>query len=225
MSNDKQTLIERIKKLLALSNDSSTTEHEKDVALNRAKDLMAQYAIEEHQLKGENVKDLIEIVEYTPKLENPLPSYLFNPALFNAIISPIAQNFGCYCAFYLHSNKTVFYGFKTNIEVAQYACDVLLNAGIKDFRAGYRVARTIGFATTFWNGFGEGLAKRFTKLSDETAVILYDKVKNKWESEVKSVQVELPSSTEKSGHAAGFKSATEAQLNAGLTERRENLLK
>lgn len=222
----KNELIERIKKLLALSTDLSTTEHEKTLALKRAQALMAQHSIESIDLSDtKKIEELIITEDYTPKLENPLPSYLFNPGLMNAIIQPICNNFGCYASFYLHKPGQSIMGFKTNIEIAKYACDVLLNQGISDFRKQYKTIRSIGFATTFWNGFAEGLLIRFTKLSDETALVLYDKVKSKFNESIMSVAIEMPQSTEISGHSAGRKSATEATLNAGISSSRGGLLK
>lgn len=214
----KQELIDKIKKLLALSNANGATEPEKNLALNRAKDLMAQFAIEECDLKSEKINELIITEDYVPKLENPLPSYLFNPALFNSILQPICNNFGCYCSFYLHKNGQQIMGFKANIEIAKYACDVLLNTGIKDFRAEYKKVRSIGFVTTFWNGFASGIAQRFTKLSNETAIVLYDKVKLRFNESVGQIKIELPSSNEQSGFLIGKKSATEAQLNPAVSK-------
>lgn len=216
---NRDDLIDKIKKLLALSNANGATEPEKNLALNKAKDLMAQYAIDECQLKNGDAKQLIEIVEYKPALENPMPAYLSDPAIFCAVISPIAKNFGCYAAFKNNSpGISLFYGFSTNLEIAKYACDVLLNAGIKDFRYQYKQQRSIGFAYTFWNGFAEGITNRFTKLSNETAIVLYDKVKAKFEAEIRIINITLPSSTEQSGHLAGMKSATEAQLNPAVSK-------
>lgn len=87
-----------------------------------------------------------------------------------------------------------------------------------NFRAEYKKVRSIRFVTTFWNGFAEGIEKRFTKLSNETAIILYDKVKAKFEAEIQTINITLPSSTEQSGHLAGMKSATEAQLNPTVSK-------
>lgn len=213
------SIIEKIKKLLALSSDPTTTEHERDVALNRAKDLMAQHCIEEYHLKTDTkIKEAIVQEIYTPKLENPLPAYFHNPLLLNTIIQPIANNFGCYTAYWNLTGQHFLMGFKENVEIAKYACDVLLNQGIKDMREGYKTARSIGFTVTFWNGFVYGLHKRFIKLSNETAITLYDKVKAEYDKITNVIPIHLPSSNEASGFASGKKSAMDAQLNPAVSK-------
>jgi hypothetical protein len=221
----KQELIEKIKKLLSLSTDTSTTNHERDVALNRAKDLMAQYSIEEYDLKNFSKEELIVTEFYQHKLNNPLPSYFANPMLMNTIMQPICNNFGCYCCFHTQTGVHQIMGFKANVEISIYACDVLLNQGIKDFREGYANARSIGYGISFWTGFIEGLTLRFTKFSDETALVLYDKVKAKFEESIQKVIINVPTSSEFYGHKAGLKSATEATLNPGVSSQKGNLLK
>lgn len=222
----KPEILDKIKKLLALSSDSGTTEHERNVALNRAKDLMAQHSVEECDLNSPGkVESLIVEEIYIPNLENPLPAYLHDPMLFCTLLNPITNNFGVYNAFHKFKNIHQFMGFKQNVEIAKYACDVLLNQGIKDCRDGYKEHRSIGFTVTFWNGFIAGLHKRFIKLSNETAIVLYDKVKEQFEKNTQLQPIELPTSNERAGFSAGMKSAMDAQLNPAVQTSRGNLLK
>lgn len=226
MSDDKENIISKIKKLLNLAEGVNNSQAEKDLALNRAKEMMAQHSIADHDIKDAKITDLIIEQEYIPQLNNPLPSYFFDPALMLMILNPIVNNFGCYVVFYPPPRlKVCLVGFKTNIEIASYACDVLLKQGLTDFREGYKKVRSIGYAVTFWNGFAEGLQRRFTKLSNETAIVLYDKVKEKIHKECRIVEYDIPYSNEVIGHSEGFKSAIDAQLNRAVSKNEGNLLK
>lgn len=211
----KESLIEKIKSLLALATGVGN-EHEKRLALSRAQELMARYAVD---LSEKNhVEDIIKS-EYIPKFEVPL--HLRNKMELMRIITPIAENFGCYLAL---ANEIRVFGFSTNIEVTKFAIDTLLYQGIQDFKREYRIQRSTAFAPSFWSGFRKGLEEKFEKPS-EKALVLYDKVKNVWENSTRSVDVFFANSNA-SGAEIGFNSAKNAVLNPGIqSSSRGNLLK
>lgn len=224
---NKESLIEKIKKLLALATDNSTTEHEKSSAMNRAQELMAEYSIEECDLKFTRAEDLILKEEFVLNLEDHMPTMLQDPMFRGNILAPICQNFGCYV--YQVGlgpiGKQYIMGFKTNIEVAKYACDVLINQGVKDFKIGFQEHRSIAYGINFWGGFRAGLIARFSKLSNEKAIILYDKLKAQLIKEVQFVKMAPPISTYAGGTQEGFKSAIDAKLNPAVSTSKEGLLK
>lgn len=211
----KQELIDKIKKLLALSNANGATEAEKSLAFMRAQTLMAKYCI--YNLNdSEKIQDLITTEVYTK--EGQCPVYLKSCTNFVTTFNSTAENFGCYLAFKERANEVIIYGFKTNIEVLKYILDTLINQGMFDYRVEYSKRREISFSTAFWTGFREGLNARFQKKNlDEKAIILYDKVKEQFQSRVKMVSVEYGNSTA-GGFDIGKKSAIEAQLNPAVSK-------
>jgi hypothetical protein len=211
-------LITRIKQLLALATGEGN-ENEKKLAMQRAQELMARHSVSESELMDKPTLILDKIFKWN--LENPLPLYFFNPIIATEIMGITAENFGCY-AFALGYDLHLM-GFEHNIEIAEYAINVLMNQGIKDFRKGYRENRSVGFSVMFWQGFTRGLKERFAKISNETAIILYDKVKKEFESKVQFVNMEIGQFSGQ-GFNEGHKSAKEASLNPGVVERRGNLL-
>lgn len=217
----KQELIDKIKKLLALSNANGATEAEKNLAFMRAQSLMAKYCIFNVN-DSENIQELVinELYE-----NSRLPVYLKSCTNFVSIFNTTAINFGCYLAFHSKQNEVKIFGFKTNIEVLKYIFDTLIQQGMFNYRVEYSKRREISFSTAFWTGFGKGLDERFKKENlSEQAIVLYNKVKEVFESRVKYVNTEIGTSTA-GGFDIGKKSAIEAQLNPAVSkENGGNLL-
>lgn len=206
-------LIDKIKKLLALSNANGATEAEKDLAFKRAQSLMAKYCVS--NLDSGNLKE--EVIEET--YENPrLPVYLKSAPSFIITFNSTANNFGCYLACRVIANEVLIYGFKTNIEVLKYIFDTLIAQGQFDYRVEYSKRREISFSTSFWQGFGKGLDERFQKKNlDEKAIAIYDAVRDLFNMKVKGIAMSGGSSTA-GGFDIGKKSATEAQLNPAVSK-------
>lgn len=224
---NKEHLIEKIKKLLALATDNSTTEHEKSSAMNRAQELMAEYSIEECDLQFTNVQDLIVKEKITIDFKDHVPTMLQDPIVLSSIIAPICQNFGCYNYFQGFGPIGAHYvmGFKTNVEVSKYACDVLINQGIQDFKVGFKIHRSIGYGINFWTGFRQGLTERFAKISNEKALVLYDKVQEEWKRMVTIFKTSTSFSLGMGGNQEGIESAKKAQLNPAVSSSKGGLLK
>lgn len=217
----KEELIDKIKRLLALSSDPSTTEHERDLAYKKAQALMAKYCIS--NLNTENVQELVTSEVY--KTERKLPVFLQSCTNFVSIFNSTAHNFGCYLAFKTIKNEVSIFGFKINIEVLKYILDTLISQGQFDYRVEYSKRREISFSSAFWTGFGKGLDARFSKKNlEEQAIELYDRVKAVFEKQVRYESIEVGRSTAQ-GFEAGHKSATEAQLNPAVSTSRGSLLK
>lgn len=87
------------------------------------------------------------------------------------------------------------------------------------YRVEYSKRREISFATAFWIGFQQGLEKRFCRRNlEEQAIVLYDKVKSVFENKVNIIVVHHYGGTNAQGIEAGINSATNAQLNPGVTK-------
>lgn len=223
MSDSANTsVINKIKSLLAMSSDSSATQHERDLALQRAQQLMAKYSVDiaETQEKPEEIIQMpIDI-----KWVHPLPAYLaIDSVKLSGFFQPIANEFGCYVVVYNRRDLFIF-GFKTNCEITKHAIACIFNQALCDYRKEYALRRELGFAISFWNGFVTGLRDRFIKLSDSKTIQLYDKVKAAMEGKVNWEESNLSTSNAK-GFEQGYKSGKESPIHSGITERKGNLLK
>jgi len=209
----KKSLIEKIKSLLALATGVGN-ENEKQLALKRAQELMAKYSVDvvfaRHPCES---TPTIEQIRYETKLD--LPISLRTSLDLAHTIEPICQNFGVYVAYNL-AGHVLLWGFKTNLEVAIYACETLLYQGIQDFKREYRRQRTMGFGISFWKGFREGLKVKFDKsIIPENALVLYDQVKQEWMRKVTFGSGSFNQSNA-NGMELGIQSARDAVLNKGI---------
>lgn len=210
---DNESVIKKIKSLLAMSSDVSTSQHERDLALQRAQELMAKYSVDiaEHQDKSEEI--ITHIISFE---QHKLPAlFKLSPLMFMTYIEAIPKEFGCYMMYNRNTFDYALFGFKTNCEIAEHAIHCILAQALIDFREQMKEERSIGFTVSFWNGFKEGLAIRFLKLSDSTAIQLYDKVKNAFVQKVNLTQINMPRSNA-AGFDQGFKSAKDAQIRSGI---------
>ncbi len=207
---DRAKLIEKIKSLLALATGVGN-EHEKQLALSRAQELMARYAIS----ISDNESKPEDIVRESFHTTFDIPLFLRNCIEFLVVTQPIAENFGVYLSINPAGNIWMT-GFKTNVEIANYAINTLLYQGVQDFKRGYREHRTIGFATAFWHGFTAGMAEKFAKQSiPSEALVLYNRVKDKFLSQTRFMNATLMT-TNAGGFKTGKNSAREAVLNPGI---------
>lgn len=222
---EKEHLIEQIKKLLALSENDGATEAERNSAYQFAQKLMCKYSVSIDDTQKESELKIIE-KEYIPRWNLIVPPALANPYVLQGMCQTITNNFGCwtFCRGRGFQAKIYFMGFSTNIEVAQYVCDSILNQGIRDYREAYRKERSLSFGTAFWAGFAKGLAQKFNRETLETGLILYDKVKEEFTKKVSFVRIDMDHTTA-AGSEIGIQSAKQSTINQGISAARGNLLK
>jgi hypothetical protein len=206
--NDK--LIQKIKYLIALSEDSSTTEHERNLALRRASELMLKYSID----IGKEQKEP-SIIKYQV---NILPPFGLDLKGLCRIGGIIGLTFGCYPFMNIKESKITLIGFPINCEICAYTIEVLINQGKRDCRAGSKDNPSSGYRISFWKGFMEGLKLKFKEPSNQSSegLILYDKVKQAWLSQVHFVHP-TGNHSQAGGFTQGSKSAQDARVNNALT--------
>jgi hypothetical protein len=211
----KTELITKIQKLLALSSDNGTTEHERNLAYQRAQKLMALYCIENIDLNKEDIKDQIINFEIT----YPLKGYLKNDNIHKFIFARIAHAFGTFHFFHPKDGKNFIMGFEANCKITDHVIHVLLNRGHIDYKISLAEGNppTAAHKISFWKGFLEGLNERFIEISDERAIILYDKVKVEYLKKVHPVGLDTSSSDGESGFDSGRDSAKNAQIHNPIT--------
>lgn len=211
------THLDKIKHLIALSTDTSTTESERQLAMKRATELMAKYSLSLTDDSAESIVD-VEVPH------GRLPSYV-SQLNFCSICSVVGQNFGCYAYANIREGKQYLMGFKTNCEIAIYTIDTLVNQGVADCRLGSVTNNTLGFKLNFWNGFTLGLKDKFVKPQlDEYALVLYDKVKHQFQSKITRFVANPLSGSNTSGFSSGQQSARDAHTNKGVASQGGRLL-
>lgn len=180
MTQERQeSLVRKIKGLLAKASDSSIPEVEQDTFRNHARKLMENYCI--------------EFVDETPTADvvieenfQPFAGLVIDRSLYPVlphILLPIARYCGCFIMCNYIENKgriEVFVGFKPNIEMAQYTANVVLKQGQDEYRKQYKLHRSITFGQSFWSGFALGIEKKFTTspTTNEKGIVLYDRAKD-----------------------------------------------
>lgn len=111
----KKAIIERLKKLMALSRSSNV--HEAAAAMERATQLMQEHQITEDDLVLSNVTECNTSFAWGAKV---------NPARYQTWLWNMIQDvFGVEWVFNTHSSHVTFYGLSCRAEMAAYTCDVL----------------------------------------------------------------------------------------------------
>ncbi len=165
-------LVEKIKKLLALS--ESGNEHEAEASMLKAQELLAK-----HKLSLREVKDF-KLIDSAIKEKRS--NVTFTKARWKASLAYlIAENFGCYHYFKTrHSHTIAFFGREEDITVCnivlEYAIDCI-NSSVKRFK--YQYVKdgysTKGLENDYAMGFIAGLRKKFEeqkKANQEWGLVL-----------------------------------------------------
>lgn len=198
-------LFEKVKKLLELS--ASPNEHEAALAFQRAQAIIQKYSL---NMGRPDVKPSIEHLKITaPK----------NPSLrkiFPYICQYVGRPYGVY-VLVNNDNNVDLVGFPTNNKIAEYAILCIVNWGLIDYRAAYAKIRTISFGESFWQGFLEGVRKRFTITEEQKpGLIVYDPVANYMKQFTGFYKPDIMQDTRFT--QLGETSATHAPINPGVQE-------
>lgn len=151
-------LIEKIKKLLALS--ESSNENEAKIAMLKAQELLAKYKL--------SMKEIKEYKINNTSIKNKISNVSFRQGKWKAELGDIiAENFGCYWYLMKGSSKTiVFFGKEEDTLVCnivlEYAVDCILST-VKKLRYQYYKDgySTKGLENDYALGFISGLEKMF----------------------------------------------------------------
>ncbi|RBP59308.1 uncharacterized protein DUF2786 [Alkalibaculum bacchi] len=153
-------VVEKIKKLLALS--ESSNEYEAQVAMLKTQELLIK-----HKLTLREVK---EFKSYNSDIKEQTSKVTFTKAKWKSHLARlIADNFGCYFFFYTQGTHTItFFGREEDAIVCnivlEYAIDCI-NSVVKKLR--YQAVRkgcsTKGIENDYALGFIEGLEDKFEK--------------------------------------------------------------
>jgi len=205
-------VVEKIKKLLELS--SSPNEHEAQLAMDRAQDMLARYSINlsDHETKPEQIVE--ESYEWSGRIPQNNLHY---------IVSIVARIFSCEALKRMTAIKIV--GMPTNIKVAHHAIDCILNQLRLDYEQEKSHYRSIAFFHSFWSGAVAGIQEKFTKQESKgTGLVVYDKV----QAYLKTLHCGISKSlsNESDGYNAGITAGKQAEIRAGVNPQVQgNLLR
>lgn len=179
-------IIEKIQKLLSLS--ESSNEHEAEVAMLKAQELLAKYKL--------SIKEVKEYKKYNSKIQEKATDITFTKAKWKAqLAGVISDNFGCYHYFRRKGTNTiVFFGREEDVIV----CNLVLNYAVDSVysvvkKLKYRYSkngyRTRGIENDYALGFVYGLQGKFEEqkrsnqewgivlVKDKEVVEAHDKIK------------------------------------------------
>lgn len=131
MEKDKDQIIEKIKKCLALS--KSSNEHEAALAMQKAQEMMEKHSVDSADIE----------ISYIGSKDAPMSKTLTPPRHLALLAMMIAEVFGCHVAVstkysfdtkslkFNHITSVTFIGFMQRSEIASYSFDVLRRQLVK----------------------------------------------------------------------------------------------
>jgi hypothetical protein len=162
MQNEEK-IIQTIRKLLELSKNNPSEEEAKSAAL-KAQELLAKYHIDMKEVESIDV-DAVESIEEV-RVDIPAKKWKYRLATI------VANNFRCK-HFYIGKSTLVFYGHKTDADVAAEIFKYLFNVGNR--LAGREVDRVFGETGTsvnVYNSFVAGFCEGIQEVLGEQCVAL-----------------------------------------------------
>ena len=171
---NKKTIIEKIKKIMALASNNPN-EQEAIAAALKAQKLMAEYHIEENELGEEvNEKNIDKII---CSVGGKSQKWKISLGIM------LAKNFRCKC--YLMGSEVVFYGFDDDIKICSEVYHSLYKIGVKlsdkkkrEYREMYGTAK--GVRNTFCSGFVAGIRSELEKQCTALMIVVPKEVEDKY---------------------------------------------
>lgn len=190
MSNDREKIIARIKKLLAVADDRGATEHEAASAALAAQRLIAQYDVEQWEIHAKDAEPIETVYAVDAKRR-----WRWHLA---AVVAPA---FRCKTYQTRRWNKTRrryvhlmgFYGYKTDATAAAMTFNSLYKIGNR-LASRYSRGADYGTYNAYVTGFVDGIASELEKQTEALMIIVPPKVNEQYEVEhggMKSVDTSL----------------------------------
>lgn len=179
---DKENIIEKVKKLLALADsDKNASESEVQAAMLKAQELMAKYDVVIEDVKEDEIKYGLE--ECTHKWDMGFRCPLG---------TTIAENFRC--EMFLRGKRIVFMGRADDAKIARSVFEMayafVLKEGNRHYNKAYAMGlKTKGVFNSYAIGFIVGLKLALGKQSVALMVVTPKDVKDKFEEMSKDMRV------------------------------------
>lgn len=176
-----EKIIEKIKKLLEMTEERGASENEAMIAALKAQKLMAEYGIELTDIKDENQRVTEEICEEA--VDTTLKGH-FSTKWKAQLACIIAENFRCK-VYLCGTNNVVFYGYKSDAKIAGDVFKFLFNTGtklgVKHCRQCKKEGKpTRGAATAYLLGFCKGIDEVLGKQCRALMIVTSPEVEESW---------------------------------------------
>lgn len=205
-------IIEKIKKLLELT--SSSNEHEAARAMEHAQKLMERHCIETIPQ------------DKPPEIENPHWTCNINHidahSVYPWIAISILPIFGCHSLVVLSKSGVIsVFGFSTNLKIAKFALESVMNQGYAKYKTDYQSYRSLSFSSAFWKAFTDTIKEKFSRAKRNTSgLVIYDKVREEVDKHSRSTVFQSNSRSEW-GSNSGRQAAKAVELRKGITPKSE----
>ena len=176
----RKKMIDKVRKLLALSNNNPNKNEAIDSAL-KAQEIMAQYEIQQHE-----VEDEVENEEIVTESSSPTQG---TNGVKQTVASIIAVNFRCRMYIRLNVDRTrsyVFYGHESDTKIAVDVFNFIIenlyrlaNEYIKMLRRNDCVTK--GMKQSYINGFVDELRRKLEEQCTALKVVVPDDVNKEYE--------------------------------------------
>lgn len=184
MSEMNEKIIEKIKKCLELANNNPSAEEAKSAAL-MAQKLLAKYNISMEDVKGVGP---VEEIEESPIWFKDLVTWGVARGWKYQLAEIVASNFRCKHFFYGKA-AVVFYGHKTDVQVAKQIYTFLFQNGdklanklvykmIRDAKKAGIKSNTSGVYNSFVKGYMAGLKEALGKQCTALMIVVPEDVKD-----------------------------------------------
>lgn len=172
--NDVKPIIEKIEKLLRVTEDNGATESEAIAASLKAQRLMAKYHIDNLEgLDKQKDEPIVRSVAYT-KQGNNWKTFLG---------VTVAKNYRCECLVSGNNRAIVFIGYHTDATIARKIFSFLYNACLENGRSYVAEQKIMGYNThlmlnTYCTAFCEGVKSELDKQCTALAIVVPSEIEN-----------------------------------------------
>lgn len=182
MKNEEK-IIQTIRKILELSKNNPSEEEAKSAAL-KAQEMLAKYHIDMREVESIDI-DAVESIEEV-RVDIPAKKWKYRLAQI------VADNFRCR-HFYIGKGTLVFYGHKTDADIASETFKYLFNVGNR--LAGREVDRVFGETGTSANvynsfvaGFCKGIEEGLSQQCQALMIVTPEDVKTAFAEKAKTMK-------------------------------------
>lgn len=215
MNNTKrETIIEKIRKMMALASNNPSEAEATSAAL-MAQKLMAKYHVEEKEL-GEDISES-NIESLTIILSGKVQKWRISLA------QALARNFRC--RVYLVNGDVTFYGFTEDIQICSEVFKSLYSIGNKLSEKAKREVRkedgtAKGVKNSFCLGFVSGIRKELEKQCTALMVVVPQEVNDQFEEMTANFKVKsstIKTNVNSSAYIQGFQAGRDAMQAKKIT--------
>lgn len=192
MDNNREKIIERIKKLMAVAEDRGATEHEAAAAALAAQRLIVQYDVEQWEIHTAEEEPIEEVyANHAPRRWRWHLARVIAPAFRCKYLETTKSAF--HKTSWRNDHLITFYGYKTDATAAAMTFNTLYKIGNR-LASRYSRGAEYGTYNAYVLGFVAGIESELEKQTEALMIVVPPKVKEKyeeWFSGIKGVDTTL----------------------------------